>query len=128
MQEMQEVFSVLFLRPQQEAGKSSKLSETLEEMGYWVEMAQNMEEASEFLDQSSYDIFLMDISDFSMGECLDLINRLRKLKTDLVVISDHLDSKWYQKAMDIGVSTIFTKPIDPAQLSDIVGNYKRVSC
>jgi DNA-binding NtrC family response regulator len=123
---MQEEFSVLFLQSQQEAGKFSKLSEPLEEKGCWVDMAQHIEEASAFLDHRSYDMLLMDISDISMGECLNLISRLRKLKTNLVVISDHLDSKWYQKAMDIGVSTIFTKPINPAQLEDIVDKYKRI--
>jgi DNA-binding NtrC family response regulator len=126
MQKKQEEFSVLFLQSQQEAGKFSKLSEPLEEKGCWVDMAQHIEEANRFLDHRSYDMLLMDISDISMGECLNLISRLRKLKTNLVVISDHLDSKWYQKAMDIGVSTIFTKPINPAQLENIVDQYKRV--
>ena len=119
-------FSVLFLQSQHGSEKISALSEPLQQKGYWVDTVERIEQASEFLEQRTYDMFLMDITDISVGECLSLIQMLRDLTTDLIVISDHVDDKWYQKAMNIGVSTIFTKPINPALLENMVDNCKKV--
>lgn len=123
---VKKAFSVLFLEPRLNAEKMDTLSEPLEDKGYLVDTARHIEEANEFLDRRDYDMFLMDITDISMGECLNLIQRIQSLKTDLIVISDHVDDKWYQKALHVGVSTVFTKPINPTLLEDMVDRCKKI--
>jgi DNA-binding NtrC family response regulator len=124
---MQEkLFSVLLLQSRQDAEELGSIPVPLGDGRYWVDTAQHIEEANALLDQRTYDMFFMDISDTSIGECLNLINRVRDLETDLIMISDHVDGKWHQKAMNIGVSTIVTKPINPTLLQEMVKKHKKI--
>jgi DNA-binding NtrC family response regulator len=115
-----ESISVLFLQPQQQTDKLNLLFEILEKEGYWVDKAQRIEEVDTFLEQHIYDMFLIDVTDISMGECIKSIQKLRSHKTNIIVISDHANDKWNQKASNLGVSAIFNKPITPVLLQDML--------
>jgi DNA-binding response OmpR family regulator len=91
-----------------------------------VDKIQYIEEVGYFLDQHIYDIFLMDISNISIGECLPIIRRLRFFDTQIMVISDRVSDKWHRNALNMGVSGIFSEPINPAVLENVMDNCAKI--
>ena len=97
----------------------------MQKKGYCVDKAMYFEEVYAYLDQHDYDILLMDISDISMGECLPLIQRIKPLNVDIIIISDRTNYKWRQNTTNLGVSGIFSEPINPAILEGVIDNCAR---
>ncbi len=118
---MQEILrSILFLYSRHEDEKFGNLTVFLEEKGYRVDITQHIEETDTFLDRGTYDMLLMDITDFSVGDCVRLFQRIRNLKTNLIVITDYPDEKQYREIMNIRKFIHLYKPVDSKLLKIIV--------
>jgi DNA-binding response OmpR family regulator len=113
--------SVLFLQTRRGAERPEILT-PMEKKGCWVDKAMDIEEVYAYLDQHDYDIFLMDISDISIGECLPLIQKIKPLNVAIIIISDRINDKWHQNAPNLGVSGIFSEPINPVILEGVIDN------
>lgn len=95
-------FSILFLQHQDGCKELGTFASFFEEQGYEIDYAQQLNEAEALLCQYTYDIFIIDDSHISKDKCLNLIKRLEGTPIHIIMISDHLNNKCYQKVSDIG--------------------------
>ncbi len=92
------------------------LSRLLDRHGYWVQFADNNEEALLKLSQRPTSLVLMDLLP-SAEEGLALLQQLRSshglLQLPILVVSGHTDSQTIVKAHDLGANDFVAVPYDP---------------
>ena len=95
--------------------------ELLEKAGMVVDLANNGIEAVAAVQNSSYDLVLMDIQ-MPVMDGIDATQEIRKLSKEgvgelpIVAMTAHAMSGDREKSMDAGMNDHITKPIDPSQL------------
>ncbi len=116
------LFSVLYLQTLPEARNLETPPEFFNKKNYRVDKVRHYKEANACLDSRTYDIFLVDLSNISIGECLGLIQKARSLDICIFMVSDHINKKWFHNAQNLGVSGFFNKPIDPIMIENVAGD------
>ena len=94
------------------------LSFILEKEGFKPDTAEDGNKALTFLQETVYDLILMDIHlPFHSG--LEVIKYLRsnlKMKTPVLVLTAFSDLQMQRQAGELGISGYIVKPFDPSEL------------
>jgi|ERR1700752_575912 len=103
----------------------------LEMSGYRVVEAMNGEEAVKLAQAESPQLILMDLS-LPVIDGLAATRLIRKLPdcvlTPIVAVSAHDTSDFQAEAMDAGCNSYVTKPIDFAQLEELIKQLMKNDC
>ena len=105
------------------------LSSVLEDLGYTFDVARNGMEGCRRAQSGSYDVILMDVQmpgmdGFESTRCIrDIESQSGGRRTPIVAVTAHTFEKDRRKCLDAGMDDVLTKPLDPAQLKDLLNRY-----
>ncbi|OMH29472.1 hypothetical protein BGP75_19705 [Motiliproteus sp. MSK22-1] len=103
----------------------------LEGMGLDVEIANNGYEAVSAVENSDYDVVLMDLQMPEM-DGFEATWQIRKKKTaeelPILAMTAHVMAEDRQKCLDVGMNGHFSKPVDPKKLRTILAQWLPVAC
>ncbi len=86
--------------------------------------AQNGEEGIKVIDRCKPDIILLDVNMPKLNG-LDMLEQLPVNTYDVVILSGHNEFQYAKQAMKHGVIDYLLKPIDPAELGDVIAKIQR---
>jgi PAS domain S-box-containing protein len=98
-------------------------TELLEEAGFWVTAVNNGQEAIQKVNESAFDIVLMDIN-MPVMDGITSTGIIRKTHTvenlPIIAMTAHAISGYREKCLDGGMNDYITKPIEPKKLLSTV--------
>lgn len=97
----------------------------LENLGYQVELANCAEKALYKLNQTTYDVILMDISLPGMSgiDAAIEIRRREYQNLPIIALTAFSDKKNYQDCINAGINAFVTKPISQEKLKNLIAYY-----
>lgn len=97
----------------------------LENLGYQVELANCAERALYKLNQTIYDVILMDISLPGMSgiDAAIEIRRREYQNLPIIALTTFSDKKNYQDCINAGINAFVTKPISQEKLKNLIAYY-----
>jgi CheY-like chemotaxis protein len=97
----------------------------LENLGYQVELANCAERALYKLNQTTYDVILMDISLPGMSgiDAAIEIRRRENQNLPIIALTAFSDEKNYQDCKNAGINAFVTKPISQEKLKNLIAYY-----
>ena len=99
------------------------LQSTFEAKGFQVTTCQSAAEALEIVPKNSIDIIVSDIGMPQM-DGFDMMKQLRQLpaarEVPAIALSGYASEKDIRKSLSVGFNAHISKPVDPAELLDVI--------
>ena len=99
--------------------------EILQQMGISVSIASNGEQAVQMAEQGGYDVILMDIQmpgmdGYQASALIRQYTRLHNIRLPIIAMAAYALDGDSQKALDSGLNDYVSKPVNVAQLADVL--------
>ncbi len=101
-------------------------TEIIQDVGIWVETANNGEEALTILERSTFDLVLMDIQMPGMGG-FETTRRIRSdnrfQKLPIIAMTAHAVEGYRQRCLDVGMNDHISKPVRRQTLYEVLAQW-----